>query len=66
VRRAGGGFRELLAAFYGDEATNMPRDAVTKGWRSTARMKKDSELEPLRTREDFRQLLAELEGKAKP
>jgi hypothetical protein len=40
-------------------------EAVAKGWRRPAVMKNDSDLNPLRAREDFRKLLAELEEKDK-
>jgi hypothetical protein len=38
---------------------------VSKGYKDVAHMKKDTDLDPLRPREDFRKLLAELEGKGK-
>jgi hypothetical protein len=41
----------------------MLRDAVAKGYKDAAHMKKDSDLDPLRKRDDFQKLLAELEGK---
>ena len=37
--------------------------AVKAGYRDAAHMKKDTDLDPLREREDFKKLLAELEGK---
>jgi hypothetical protein len=40
----------------------MLRDAVARGWKNAAHMKKDTDLDPLREREDFRKLLAELES----
>ena len=39
------------------------RDAVSKGYTDVARMKEDTDLEPLRKRDEFRSLVAELEGK---
>jgi hypothetical protein len=41
------------------------RDAVSKGWQDGSHMKKDTDLDPLRQREDFQKLVAELEGKGK-
>ena len=41
------------------------RDAVSKGYKDVAHMKKDTDLDPLRQRDDFRKLVAELEGKGK-
>ena len=39
------------------------KQAVAKGYKDAAHMKKDKDLDPLREREDFKQLLAELEKK---
>jgi hypothetical protein len=41
------------------------RDAVSKGYKDVARMAKDTDLDPLRQRDAFQQLVAELEGKGK-
>jgi hypothetical protein len=41
------------------------RDAVSKGYKDVAHMKKDFNLDPLRQREDCQKLVAELEGKGK-
>ena len=41
------------------------RDAVSKGYKDVAHMKKDTDLDPLRKREDFQKFVAELEGKRK-
>jgi hypothetical protein len=51
--------------FYGDAAMQLLRDAVSKGYKDVAHMKKDTDLDPLRQREDFQKLVAELEGKGK-
>ena len=48
-----------------DEAMKMLRDAVARGFKDAAYMKKDTDFAPLREREDFQKLLAELEGKGK-
>jgi tetratricopeptide (TPR) repeat protein len=53
---------------YADRAMDLLRQAVKAGWNDAAHMQKDTDLDPLRGREDFRKLLAELEKKsaAKP
>ena len=50
---------------YADRALELLRLAVARGYRNTARMKAEPDLEPLRGREDFRQLLADLEKRTK-
>jgi serine/threonine protein kinase len=57
--------RKVATQFYGDAAMKLLRDAVSKGWNDAAHMKKDTDLDPLRKREDFQKLVAELEGKKK-
>jgi tetratricopeptide (TPR) repeat protein len=57
--------RDKQMAFYGAEALKMLRAAFAKGYEDAAHMKKDADLEPLRAREDFKKLLADLEGKSK-
>jgi serine/threonine protein kinase len=52
-----------LAQFYGDAAMELLRDAVRKGYKDAAHMRKDVDLEPLRPREDYLKLMAELDGK---
>jgi serine/threonine protein kinase/tetratricopeptide (TPR) repeat protein len=54
--------RDKRAAFYGDEAMSMLRDAVIKGFKGAARLKKDDDLAPLRGRADFKKLVAQLEA----
>ena len=39
--------------------------ARAAGYKDAAQMKKDTDLDPLRAREDFKKLLAELEGNEK-
>jgi hypothetical protein len=51
--------------FYGDAAMMMIRHAVSKGYKDAAQMKTDTELDPLRQREDFKKLISELEGNGK-
>jgi tetratricopeptide (TPR) repeat protein len=57
--------RKAAARFYGDAAMKLLHDAVSKGYNDVPHMKKDTDLDPLRQREDFRKLVAELEGKGK-
>jgi serine/threonine protein kinase len=57
--------RKAAAHFYGDAAMKFLRDAVSKGYKDVPHMKQDTDLDPLRKREDFQKLIAELEGKAK-
>jgi tetratricopeptide (TPR) repeat protein len=57
--------RKKAEQFYGDAAMKMLRVAVSQGYKDVPHMKKDTALNPLRQREDFRKLVAELEGKGK-
>jgi len=54
--------RKEAVQFYGDVAMKFLRDAVSKGYKDVAHLKKDSDLDPLREREDFKNLIEELEG----
>jgi tetratricopeptide (TPR) repeat protein len=55
--------RKELAQRYADRAMALLRQAVALGYKNATQLKKDANLEPLRTRDDFMRLLAELEGK---
>jgi tetratricopeptide (TPR) repeat protein len=57
--------RDKQARFYADEAMKILRYAVAKGWKDAAEMRKDTDLDPLRQRDDFKKLLAEVEANAK-
>jgi tetratricopeptide (TPR) repeat protein len=57
--------RKEAAQFYADAAMKLLREAVSKGFRDVAHMKKDTDLAPLRQREDFKKLVEELEAKGK-
>jgi serine/threonine protein kinase len=57
--------REEAARFYGDAAMKLLREAVGKGFKNVAHVKKDTDLDPLRRRDDFRKLVTELEEKGK-
>src|SRR5262249_45322449 len=48
---------------YAARAVALLRDAVAKGYNKVAHLKKDSDLDALRQRADFQQLLADLEAK---
>jgi serine/threonine protein kinase len=52
---------------YADRAMELLRQAVRAGFKDLARMAKDADLDPIRDRDDFKKLLAELQaGKEKP
>jgi len=52
---------------YADRAMELLRQAVRAGFKDLARMAKDADLDPIRDRNDFKKLLAELQaGKEKP
>src|SRR5262249_2154170 len=55
--------RTELAKSYGDRAMETLRQAVAKGYKDAANLKKEKALDPLRSRDDFKKLLAELEKK---
>jgi serine/threonine protein kinase/lipoprotein NlpI len=57
--------RKEAAQFYGDAAMKFLREGVSKGWKDVTPMKKETGLDPLRQREDFKKLMEELEKKAK-
>jgi hypothetical protein len=57
--------RKELAKSYGDRALSLLRQAVAHGYKDVAYMRQGPDLEPLRAREDFRKLLADLEEKSK-
>jgi tetratricopeptide (TPR) repeat protein len=51
---------------YADRAVELLRKAVKAGWKDVAKLATDDDLSPLRERDDFKQLLAELEKKFPP
>jgi hypothetical protein len=53
--------RQELTKSYGDRAVQALRQAAAHGYQDAAHMKKDTDLDPLRGRNDFKALLAELE-----
>jgi serine/threonine protein kinase/tetratricopeptide (TPR) repeat protein len=58
--------RRELARAYADRALALLRQAVESGFKDAGRLKKDPGLEPLRAREEFGKLVADLEGNTKP
>jgi tetratricopeptide (TPR) repeat protein len=54
-----------LADRYAARAVELLRQAVAKGWKDIDHLKEDTDLDPLRSRDDYRKLLKELEEKAK-
>jgi hypothetical protein len=57
--------RTRLKAQYADQAMDFLRQAAAKGWRNLDVIKKDTDIDALRAREDFQKLLADLEAKTK-
>ena len=47
------------------KAVDLLRQVVAKGYQDVEHLKRDSDLDGLRQRDDFKKLLRELEGKAK-
>jgi serine/threonine protein kinase/tetratricopeptide (TPR) repeat protein len=54
--------RKERAEAYADRAMATLRQAVQNGYKDFSHMKKDSDLDPLRSRADFQKLLAELQA----
>jgi tetratricopeptide (TPR) repeat protein len=57
--------RQAEIAFYADQAIAMLRDALAKGYNDADHLQTDKDLDPLRSREDFKTMVAELEAKVK-
>jgi tetratricopeptide (TPR) repeat protein len=49
-----------------DRAVELLKQAVAAGWNDVMQTKQDTDLDPLRARDDFKKLLAELEAKYPP
>jgi hypothetical protein len=61
--------RKELVRSYADRAMAALRQALAKGYKDCAQLKKDKDLDALRGRDDFQRLLAELgneQEKGKP
>jgi tetratricopeptide (TPR) repeat protein len=57
--------RKQLVQGYAYRALALLRQAVESGFKDAAKLRQDPNLEPVRAREEFQKLLAELEGMAK-
>jgi eukaryotic-like serine/threonine-protein kinase len=57
--------RKELAQSYGDKAMAALRQAIRNGYKDAAHMKKDTDLDALRGRDDFKKLLGDLEANPK-
>jgi serine/threonine protein kinase/tetratricopeptide (TPR) repeat protein len=55
--------RKKMAAAYGDRAMALLRQAVKQGWRNGAALQNSKDLEPLRARVDFKELIEELDAR---
>ncbi|GIW96455.1 MAG: hypothetical protein KatS3mg110_4496 [Pirellulaceae bacterium] len=55
--------REETASAYADQAMDLLRRSVERGFRDAEKLNKDADLTPLRERDDFQELLAELQAK---
>jgi serine/threonine protein kinase/tetratricopeptide (TPR) repeat protein len=55
--------RQAAVQFYGDQAMAMLRAAVARGYKNAERVTQDKDLDALRGREDFKELLAALQAK---
>jgi serine/threonine-protein kinase len=61
--------RERLARQYAERAVELLREAAAKGFKGPAnvgRLNEDPDLDPLRERDDFKKLVADLEDATKP
>lgn len=52
--------RQAEMQFYADQATGMLRDALAKGYKDIRHINENKDLDPLREREDFKKLIADL------
>ncbi len=57
--------RSRLKARYADRAMDLLRDAAARGYGHPVAMRADHDLDPLRARDDFRKLIADLEAQQK-
>jgi hypothetical protein len=57
--------RKELARHYADRAVALLRQAVAKGYKDVAKVEKEQDLDALRSRDDFKKLLADLKNSAR-
>jgi len=57
--------RAKLIEKYGHDAVSMLREAVRRGYQDVAQMKRHTDLDPIRERQDFQELLVEIQNKEK-
>jgi serine/threonine protein kinase/tetratricopeptide (TPR) repeat protein len=57
--------RKELTQTYSDQALALLRQVMASGFKDAVRLKMDPDLEPLRARQEFWELLTRLEGKSK-
>jgi serine/threonine-protein kinase len=58
--------RRRQAQAYADQVMAMLRHAVTNGYTNAGRLRNDTDLDPLRQRQDFQKLLADQDAKSQP
>ncbi len=58
--------RRKHTAAFADRAVLALKDAIEKGFKDVDKLKKDKDLEALRSRDDFQKLITELESKIRP
>jgi serine/threonine-protein kinase len=54
-----------LQARYAEKAMDLLRQAIDRGYKDVKRLRYEPDLDPLRSRDDFKKLLAEVEEKAR-
>jgi serine/threonine-protein kinase len=59
--KVGEGDRRRLEQQYASRAVELLRQAIAQGYKNVAHLKKDTDLDTLRGRDDFKELLAQLE-----
>jgi serine/threonine-protein kinase len=64
-KKLSGSRRQEVAKSYGDRAMEALRQALDKGYKDIAHLQKDKDLDPLRQREDFQKLLADVQDKSR-
>jgi serine/threonine-protein kinase len=57
--------RQRQTLLFANQALAMLRHAIDKGYKDVAQLKQDKDLDPVRQREDFQNLLAELDARSR-